>query len=90
MRRKKREPANDNLPVANDNQKRADYMCSHMRWRRRHPGKTLRQLLRDSLDIIAANAPADDPNAQAFIATVRDLLEPDRLLKPADHAQDAS
>lgn len=80
--RKKKSPANDNLPVANDNHKRADYMRGYMS-RRRRCGKTLLQLLRDSLDFV----PADDPNAQAYISAVRDRLD---AQPPADHAQDAS
>jgi|HubBroStandDraft_5_1064220.scaffolds.fasta_scaffold2026811_1 hypothetical protein len=69
-----RPPTNDNMAVANDN-KRTDYMARYMR-RRRHGGKTLKQLLRDGLACIERAAPQDDPEAQAFIAAVHALLEP--------------
>jgi hypothetical protein len=67
--------ANDNLPAANDNRKRADYMARHMRWRRRHPGKNVRALLRDALVLVEARAASNSPEARAFIGAVRDLLE---------------
>ena len=85
MTRPKGEPANDNIAVANDNLKLNQRMSRYMRFRRRHPGKTRMQLLRDGLDIVVARAPHNDPEAQAFIAAVRDLLAAE---PPADHAQD--
>ena len=57
---------------ANDNRKRQyqrDYMA-----RRRHGGKTLKSLLREGLALIAARA-GDDPEAQTFIAAVREVLD---------------
>lgn len=65
-------PTNDNLPSANDNRK--NYMRDYMA-RRRHGAKTLRQLLIDGLALVVVHAPQDDPEAQTFIAAVRDLLQ---------------
>jgi hypothetical protein len=67
-------PTNDNLAVANDNQKRAEYMRGYMK-RRRRGAKTLRQLLRDGLACVERRGPMGDPEAQAFIDAVRGLLE---------------
>jgi hypothetical protein len=75
MRRDKREgPSNDNMPTANDNRKRQEYMREYMA-RRRHGGKTMRDLLRDLLAVAEACAPGDDLEAQLSIAAARDRLQ---------------
>ena len=66
-------PANDNLQAANDN--RAQYMRGYMK-RRRLGGKTLRSLLKDGLHVIEAYDTHEDPEARAFIAAVKELLDP--------------
>lgn len=66
-------PANDNLQAANDN--RSEYQRALMRWRRRHPGKTQRSLLRASLALVEAHAPMDDPEARMFIEAVKELFD---------------
>jgi hypothetical protein len=65
-------PANDNLPVANDN--RAKYMRDYMK-RRRRGLKTLRDLLRDGLQVIEARDAHEDAQARAFIAAARERLD---------------
>ena len=65
-------PSNDNLQPANDN--RRDYMRNYM-FRRRQGGKTMRQLLGESLEFVAARASPDDLDAQLYIAAVKDLLK---------------
>ena len=67
-------PANDNLPIANDN--RAKYMRDYMK-RRRHGLKTLRDLLKDGLHVVEAQGArlGDDPEAQTFIAAARARLD---------------
>ena len=57
---------------ANDNKTRAEYMREYMA-RRRHGGKTLKSLLRDGL--LVAERAGDDPEARAFSAAVRALLQ---------------
>ena len=68
-------PANDNQEIANDNRRR-NYQRSYMA-RRRQGGKTLKSLLREGLHVIEAQGAClgDDPEAQAFIAAVRELLD---------------
>ena len=67
-------PANDNLEIANDNRRR-DYQRNYMA-RRRQGGKTLKSLLKEGLHVVEAQGArlGDDPEAQAFIAAVRELL----------------
>lgn len=65
-------PVNDNLATANDN-KRTEYMREYMA-RRRQGAKTMRSLLKDSLALIEAGASMHDPEAQTFIAAVREIL----------------
>ena len=71
-----KQPANDNLPVANDN--RAKYMRDYMK-RRRHGSKTLLQLLKEGLEVIEACDTHADAPARAFIAAARERLDgPDK------------
>ena len=71
MTRVKGEPANDNIPTANDN--RAQYMRDYMQ-RRRRGRKTLKSLLKDGLQVAETHAPANDPAAKIFIAAVKQAL----------------
>ena len=71
-----KQPANDNLPIANDN--RAQYMRDYMK-RRRQGSKTLLQLLKEGLEVIEARLTQEDPQARAFIAAARERLDgPDK------------
>ena len=70
-------PFNDNFETANDNDpylRRCEYMRDYMA-RRRHGGKTQRQLLKEAIAFVEALAPADDIEAQMFVAAVKDVLK---------------
>jgi hypothetical protein len=72
MARAKAQPGD--LPAANDNKSRAEYMREYMA-RRRHGGQTMRSLLREGLACVEAHAPMEDLRARMFIAAVKDLLQ---------------